>query len=121
MKNIEIAQSYNNLSVLREHNLQFPARISFTITQNMRKLQPIFKDYEAAKMVIARKYGNPVSGMPDSYNIPEENIEAAQKELDELNNIEHDIKFMKIKLKDIEFLQLSIQDMEALYIMLEED
>ena len=121
MTNKEIIQNYNNLSILRGHDISFPARVSFIITQNIRKLQPIFEDYENAKMIIARKYGYPAPGQPGTYNIPEERIEDAQKEIDELNDVDHDIKFLKIKLENIESLQLSIQDMEALYPMLEED
>lgn len=120
MTNKEIIQNYNDLSVLRGRNISFPARVSFIITQNIRKLQPIFEDYEAAKLVIAKKYGHPILGQPGSYNIPEEYIDDAQKEMDELNGVEHEIKFLKIKLEDIESLQLSIQDMEALYSMIEE-
>lgn len=121
MTNKEIIQIYNNLSILREHNIQFPAKISFIITQNIRKIQSIFEDCEIEKMNIGRQHGTPTPGKWGTYDIPDESMEKVQQELDDLLNLEHDIQFLKIKLKDIEHLQLSIQDMEALYPMLEED
>ena len=70
---------------------------------------------------IIQHYGSPDSENDDTYIISKENREVAQKELDDLIEMEQEIPILKLKFSDIENLEFTMNQMEALMFMIEEE
>lgn len=96
----------------------FPAKIAFVIARNLKVLTPIVEDIEIARFSIGRKYGVSAEA---GYYIPEDKQEAANKELQDLGNIEVDVPIIKIKISDIENISLSAATAAAIIPMIEEE
>ena len=71
-------------------------------------------------MGIGKKYGV-LSEDKTSYQIPEEKIGEAQKELDDLLEIEQKVDLIILPLKDIEKCSMSMQQIQAIYFMLDKE
>lgn len=122
MTNQEILDMHKGLSTLKyQDDLQFPVKVAFAITRNLKTLTPIVEDIMATRTEIGRKYGVMSEDQPGYFVIKPENMAVADKELKDLASMSCDIGLYKIKLEDIEGMSLSIQDMENLYPLLEEE
>ena len=114
MTNREITDIYDGLYYLRENASQpFSARVAYAITRDLRILQPIVEDINTTREQILAKYGTLQED--GNYLVLQENVSAAQENMDNLGAIDVDIDLMPINLKDIEHLNLSVKEMDALY------
>ena len=78
------------------------------------------KEIEDARLQIAAKYGV-LNEEGTSYNIPEENIEEASKELSDLFSLEQEVNIYTIKMEQLpEHIELSTAQMEAMLFMIDE-
>lgn len=122
MINSEILSLYEGLQTIKNSgDIKFPARTTFTVVRNMKTLEPIVESLIEAKNQLLKELGIPDEKDPNSFFIPENNRKKFTQQIEELDNIDNDIEFKKIKWEDIEPLNLSIQAMEALYPMIEEE
>mgnify|MGYP003399099163 CR=1 FL=1 len=69
-------------------------------------------------MSIGKEYG---AQNGDSYQINPENFEKAKKEMDDLMNIEQEVKIRMIKESDLEGFDLTMAQMSAILFMIEEE
>lgn len=122
MINSEILSLYEGLQTIKNSgDIKFPARTTFIVVRNMKTLEPIVESLIEAKNQLLKELGIPDEKDPNSFFIPENNRKKFTQQIEELDNIDNDIEFKKIKWEDIEPLNLSIQAMEALYPMIEEE
>lgn len=122
MTNNEVLSLYEGLqSVKNSGDIKFPARTTFIVVRNMKTLEPIVDAIVEAKNGLLKELGTPDEKNPGSFFIPEENRQKLAQQMEDLDNIDNNIEFKKIKWEDIEPLNLSIQAMEALYPMIEEE
>ena len=122
MINSEILNLYEGLqNIKNSEDIKFPARTTFIVVRNMKTLEPIVESLIEAKNQLLKELGTPDEKDPNSFFIPENNRKKFTQQIEELDNIDNDIEFKKIKWEDIEPLNLSIQAMEALYPMIEEE
>lgn len=117
--------SYNQKlnTVFNSDNIQailLPAKISFFIQKNKLILNMNADLIEEMRKNVIIKYGI-YNEADDSYNFTNESRNLANKELEELMNIDQDINFSKIKLSDLEGLEFTLEQMDALMFMIEED
>lgn len=123
MKNNEIVQIYNGLTTLANDNtLHLPAKVAYAVVRNLKTITPIAQDIIKQKEKIGATYGKYVeNGMGGAYfNIPEDKIPLATKELDDLLEMDTPFSPLQIKMESIENLELSIDAMQALYFMIGE-
>jgi hypothetical protein len=77
------------------------------------------QEVEVARMNIAREFGI-ANEDGTSYEIPNENAQAARQELNDLFNIEQDIELHIFKLEEFDGIELSYQELSAIMFMIEE-
>ena len=107
-----------NLSeALNDNDLQMPVAILFSIEKNKQTLMTVAQDIEKYRMDIIKKYGEEVNG---NYNVPQEKIEIANKELQDLFSIEQDINIYKFNIEDLGDIKLTSNQMNAILFMIED-
>lgn len=120
MTNNEIYTTANQLvAVFNDDTQRLPIKINFYLQKNKKTLVALAQDIEAARMEIAKSYGT-LSEAQDQYIIPPENMEKAQKELNDLFDLEQEVPVGKISIDKIdEDLVLSAGQMDALMFMID--
>ena len=120
MTNNEIYTTANQLvAAFNDDTQRLPIKINFYLQKNKKTLVALAQDIEAARMEIAKSYGT-LSEAQDQYIIPPENMEKAQKELNDLFDLEQEVPIGKISIDKIdEDLVLSAGQMDALMFMID--
>ena len=122
IKNVQIIEFYELLKENFSNNIKyFPAKISFIIMKNMKNLKNFADEIYLTRDDIIQYYGNPNVEDSDIYIIPEDKKEIAQKELDDLIELEQEVPILKLKFSDIENLEFTMNQMEAIMFMIEEE
>ena len=107
-----------NLSeALNDNDLQMPVAILFSIEKNKQTLMTVAQDIEKYRMDIIKKYGEEVNG---NYNVPQEKIEIANKELQDLFSIEQEVNIYKFNIEDLGDIKLTSSQMNAILFMIED-
>lgn len=120
MKNSEI---YNYAQALteafRDNNQRLPVKINFYLQKNKRVLLDLSQDIEHSRMDIAQNYGT-LTEDGTAYNIPDENISAANTEIQDLFNIEQEVPIYKVSIDSFsDDLTLTTAQMEAIMFMID--
>ena len=102
---------------LNDNDLQMPVAVIFSIEKNKQTLMTIAQDIEKYRMDIIKKYGEEVNG---NYNVPQDKIEIANKELQDLFSIEQEIKIYKFNIEDLGDIKLTSNQMNAILFMIED-
>ena len=122
IKNIDIIKFYENLKkVFNNDEKYFPAKITFIILKNIKTFNVLAEEIYIARNNIIQHYGVQDKEDNDSFIIPDEYKEIAQKELDDLIELEQEVPILKIKFSDIENLEFTMNQMEAIMFMIEEE
>ena len=77
----------------------------------------VAQDVEKYRMDIIKKYGEEVDG---NYNVPQDKIEIANKELQDLFSIEQEINIYKFNIEDLGDIKLTANQMNAILFMIED-
>ena len=122
MSNREVYETTVKLQKFFGENneLFLPVVINYAIQRNLNILMPICKAIEKSRNTIGEKYGifNPED---NSYHIEPDNILMAEKEMENLMDLEEKIEIRMITLEDLSELKLSSAQMAALLFMIEEE
>ena len=102
---------------LNDNDLQMPVAILFSIEKNKQTLMTVAQDIEKYRMDIIKKYGEEVNG---NYNVPQEKIEIANKELQDLFSIEQEVNIYKFNIEDLGDIKLTSSQMNAILFMIED-
>ena len=121
MKNIEIYNVATKLAnAFGDDGLYLPMKLNFYLQKNKKTLIELSKEVEEARIAIAAKYGA-LNEEGTSYNIPDENIEEASKELNDLFELEQEVKIYMIQMNQIpDHVELSTTQMESMLFMIED-
>ena len=103
--------------VLNDNDLQMPVAVIFSIEKNKQTLMAIAQDVEKYRMDIIKKYGEEVDG---NYNVPQDKIEIANKELQDLFSIEQEVNIYKFNIEDLGDIKLTSNQMDAILFMIED-
>lgn len=106
MKNSQIYKYAENLLVFSDCNIKIPVRINFFLQKNIQTIIGLGQEIEIARMKIAQDYGTPNED-GTGYNIPQENLQEAQKEMNDLFNLEQDVNLHIFKLDDFDGIELT--------------
>lgn len=121
MTNNEI---YGAANLLMEHfqdnSLKLPIKVNFYLQKNKKLLIELAQDIEKNRMDIANQYGT-LDEQTGQYQVEQDKIEEASNELNELFNLEQDVKIYKVSIEDFkdEFV-LTTGQMDALMFMIED-
>lgn len=102
---------------LSDNDLQMPVAVLFSIEKNKQTLMAVAQDVEKYRMDIIKKYGEEVNG---NYNVPQDKIEIANKELKDLFSIEQEVKIYKFNIEDLGDIKLTSSQMNAILFMIED-
>ena len=102
-------------------NTNYPVKVNFYLQKNMNSVIEIAKDIEAKRIEIIKKYGNPSEEDPEAYIIPDENIEVASKEVNDLLELEQEVAINMIKLDWLDGIDMSAAQVAAMSFMIDED
>ena len=103
--------------VLNDNDLQMPVAVIFSIEKNKQTLMSVAQDVEKYRMDIIKKYGKEVDG---NYNVPQDKIEIANKELQDLFSIEQEVSIYKFNIEDLGDIKLTSNQMNAILFMIED-
>jgi hypothetical protein len=120
MSNAQIfALSNKFIPMLNSETRYMPAKISYFMHKNRIKLVEQMGLIEEARVNIIKHYGvlNETTGL---YDVPDSVLNEANKELNELLEIEQDVEISMIKLSDLEGIDFTFEQMEILAFMIEE-
>lgn len=99
---------------------KLPIKLSFTLQRNMRLLAPEAEGYEKSRVALIKtKYG--VEQKNGNFSVPPKNMEAFQKEMDELGKSEIELDIKTIAIDQAEALQISPVQFDALEWMFVEN
>ena len=102
---------------LNDNDLQMPVAVIFSIEKNKQTLMAVAQDVEKYRMDIIKKYGEEVDG---NYNVPQDKIEIANKELQDLFSIEQEVNIYKFNIEDLGDIKLTANQMNAILYMIED-
>ena len=102
---------------LSDNDLQMPVAVIFSIEKNKQTLMAVAQDVEKYRMDIIKKYGEEVDG---NYNVPQDKIEIANKELQDLFSIEQEVNIYKFNIEDLGDIKLTSNQMNAILFMIED-
>ena len=99
---------------------KLPIKISFYLQKNKNTLLQLAQDIEASRMEIAKNYGE-LDEAQAQYIIPSEKMEAANKELIDLFNLEQEVQIYTINIDSFnDDLTITTAQMEAIMFMIEQ-
>ena len=116
--NNQIITINKGIAELEELDLPLNIKLSYTFAKNRQALIPYLKLIDDEQLKIYSKYGEKTGRI--EYKIPNENIEIAQKELDELGKIPNEINLTKININDFEDNKVPFYVLEKLLPIIEE-
>lgn len=111
---IGLNNTFNNAEIL------MPAAISFSIAKNKKKLFSLAEDIERYRVDILNKYGAKLADN-NMISIPENQVEAANKELEDLLNISQELNIYTFSIEELKDINLTSSQMEAILFMIDEE
>ena len=116
-------QIYNSaqrlMNTFTDSSIRLPARINFYIQKNKKTIISLGEEIDKARTEILYHYGTP--NEEGIINIPSDRIEEAQRELNDLFEIEQEVNILKFSIeKFTDDISLSLEQMEAIMFMIEE-
>lgn len=107
------------IDAFQDGEQKLPIKINFYLQKNKNTLLGLAQDIEKARLEIAQTYGE-LDESGEQYQIPNEKLAEASKELEDLFNLTQDVNIHKISIDTInEDLMLSAAQMEALMFMID--
>lgn len=122
MKNKDIIENLAKLnsSFINSSDVFLPIKLNFFIQKNKQKLIQCAKEIEDFKIDLGKKYGE-YNEETNGYSIKEEYLDLVAKELNDLAEIDQDIKIEKVNINALsDDLKLTFDQMDALMFMIEE-
>lgn len=119
LTNQQIYNYAQNLANLNLHDIKLPVRINFFLQKNIQAIGAAAQEIDAARLSVAKEFGNQVEGSA-TYQIPPENMADAQRELTDLFNLEQELNIHIFKVDEFENIELTYDQMSALLFMIEE-
>ena len=102
-----------------DNTQRFPMRVNFYLQKNKKTLIELAQDIEESRADIIRNYGEPVED-GTQYAISKDKIEMAQKELEDLLELEQEVNIYMIKSDSLpDDISLTTGQMEAIMFMID--
>ena len=117
--NAKIYQTAKDVqAAFSEEKTYFPVKFNYYFIKNIKKLESLIEEIEAARTDIISHYAL-VQG--DKYQFKsQEDLDKANKEINELFALEQELEIAKVDLSVIEEINLNMEQMEAIMFMIKE-
>lgn len=100
--------------------IKFPIKINFFLQKNIKLMSDLAQDIDNSRLEIAKQYGTlNEDGM--AYSIPDEHLEAAARELNDLFSLTQDVAVRKFNIDDFNDIELTAKQMNALMFMINDE
>ena len=118
--NQQIYQIANNvLSNLDNLNIYIPAKANFFIQKNLQALAAAAQEIEKSRLEIAKHYGV-LDEEGQQYKIPEDKLEEASKELEDLFSIEQELDIKTFSIEALGNAEFTPAQMQAMMFMIKD-
>ena len=121
LTNTQIFNYANNLfGAFNDGDQKLPIKISFYLQKNKNTLLQLAQDIETSRIEIAKTYGT-LNEETSQYIIPPEKMEDANKELNDLFNLEQEVQIYTINIDNLsDDITITTAQMEAIMFMIEQ-
>lgn len=107
------------MEAFQDNTQKLPIKINFYLQKNKKILLELGQDIESSRMEIIREYGI-LDKETNQYIIPSEKIEAANKELADLLELEQEVNLYIINIDNLsDDYSLTTGQMEAIMFMID--
>ena len=120
MKNSEIYSLGNALLEYMQEELALPVKIKFYLQKNMNKVISLAREIEQSRTEILNKYGT-LNEDGTSYHFEDDKIAEAQKELNDLFELEQEVKVNMLELDWFDSVELSNEQVNAIMFMINDE
>ncbi len=120
MKNSEIYSLGNALLEYMQEELALPVKIKFYLQKNMNKVISLAREIEQSRTEILNKYGT-LNEDGTSYHFEDDKIAEAQKELNDLFELEQEVKVNMLELDWFDAVELSNEQVNAIMFMINDE
>ena len=118
--NNEIYQITNVLTKIFDNlNIYIPAKANFFIQKNISTLAAAAQEIEKSRLEIAKHYGV-LDEEGRQYKIPEDKLEEASKELNDLFSIEQELDIKTFSIEALGNAEFTPAQMQAMMFMIED-
>ena len=118
--NNQIYQIANNvISNLDNLNIYIPAKANFFIQKNISALAAAAQEIEKSRLEIAKHYGV-LDEEGQQYKIPEDKLEEASKELEDLFSIEQELDIKTFSIEALGNAEFTPAQMQTMMFMIED-
>lgn len=108
-----LAKTFDNLDIY------IPAKANFFIQKNISTLTAAAQEIEKSRLEIAKHYGE-FDEENQQYKIPEDKIEEASKELEDLFSIEQELDIKTFSIEALGNAEFTPAQMQAMMFMIED-
>ena len=108
-----LAKTFDNLDIY------IPAKANFFIQKNIAIFAAAAQEIEKSRLEIAKHYGE-LDEENQQYKIPEDKIEEASKELEDLFSIEQDLNIKSFPIEALGDTEFTSAQMQAIMFMIED-
>lgn len=107
------------MEAFQDGEQRLPIKVNFYLQKNKNTLLALAQDIEKARLEIAQTYGV-LDENGEQYQIPNEKLADASRELEDLFNLEQDVAISKINIDSLsDDLTLTTAQMEAIMFMVD--
>lgn len=107
------------MDAFQDGEQRLPIKVNFYLQKNKNTLLALAQDIEKARLEIAQTYGV-LDESGEQYQIPNDKLADASKELEDLFNLEQDVNICKISIDSLsDDLTLTTAQMEAIMFMVD--
>lgn len=120
LKNIDIyvlATRLNEAFSEQDPDSNLPIKINFFLRKNINKIVDLAQDIDTERNNIIQKYGT-LNEEKQEYEVPTEKVEEAQKELNDLFDIEQEVKINMLDINLFDDVNLSEKKGNAILFMI---
>lgn len=120
LKNIDIYSIANMLAdafSANDNDTHLPIKINFFLQKNMAKMIELGQELDRERTEIVKRYGT-LNEETQQYEIPQEKLEEAQNELNELFNLEQEVKITMLDINAFDGVDISDKKGNAIMFMI---
>lgn len=105
---------------LKDLNIYIPAKANFFLQKNIAVISNAAQNIENSRIEIIKHYGE-LDENTQQYNVPEEKMPEAIKELEDLFNIEQEIDITTFSIEALGTAEFTPVQMQSIMFMISED
>ena len=119
LTNLQIYQLAEKLVSIANSTQYIPAKANFFLQKNIQVIATAAEEIDKTRLTIAQHYGE-LEEDKQQYKIPQDKMEEATKELDDLFSIEQDLDIKTFTIDDLGSAEFTPAQMQVIMFMIED-